>query len=223
MLIFLLQIIVTLIGASTTSSIPITVVDTFQLPSSAAIEDISHNWTNNTLAVRSNEAGKIYVVNASTYVLEDSIDLPADCTGFGLGVTDNSTYYINSDTAPLILYSDGDGTWDEYINPAGTQGAGMDCYSNGLPIITQLNSNPSHMLYAFQLEDSTSASYPFQGVTDEISGYMAHDVMTQTIYPPFATITTTRFGHEFYFHYLNSSDEYYLYGQEPTPIPVTFL
>lgn len=202
-------------------SIPITVVETFQLPNDSDIQDISFNSGNGTLAIRSNSAGKIYIVEYSTHNLLDSIPLPVGCTGFGLGVADYNTFYISSDTSPLILYSDGDGTWDEYINPAGTQGVGMDCYSAGMPMITQLNANPSHLLYAFDPQDSTSASYPFQGVTDEISGYMAHDVMTQSIYPPFATITTTRFGHEFYFHYLNSSDEYYLYGQELTPIPVS--
>jgi len=201
-------------------SIPITVVETFQLPNDSDIQDISFDRGIGTLAVRSNAAGKIYVIDTSDHTLQDSIALPAGCSGFGMAVGENGIYYISSDASPQIFYSDGDGTWDEYVNPAGTQGAGMDCYSAGLPMITQLNANPSHLLYAFDLEDSTSVSYPFQGVTDEISGYMAHDVMTQSIYPPFATITTTRLGHEFYFHYLNS-DEYYLYGQEPTPIPVS--
>ncbi len=203
-------------------SIPITVVETFQLPNDSDIQDISFNSGNATLAVRSNGAGKIYIVDHYTpHSLLSSLDLPIGSTGFGLAVSENNVFYINSDTSPKIFYTINPVTWGEYENPAGTQGVGMDCYSAGVPMITQLNANPSHLLYAFEPEDSTSASYPFQGVTDEISGYMAHDVMTQSIYPPFTTITTTRFGHEFYFHYLNSSDEYYLYGQEPAPIPVS--
>lgn len=204
----------------TSYSIPINIVETFQLPYAPDIQDISYNGGNGTLAVRSNAAGNIYIIDTSDFTLVDSVSLPIDYSGFGLAVGENGTFYINSDTSPQILYSDGDGIWDEYVNPAGTQGVGMDCYSSSSPMVTQLNANPSHLLHVFQLSDSTSTSYPFTGVTGEISGYMAHDVMTQSINPPFALVTTTRFGHEFYFHYFNS-DEYHLYGQEPTPLPVS--
>ena len=221
----LLQIVINFtlapVEASATSSIPINVVYTFQLSNETDIQDIAFNDMNNTLAVRSNEAGKIYIVDLDDYILEDSIPLPTGCTGFGLGVSNYNNFYINSDSSPMILYSDGGGTWNEYVNPAGTQGAGLDCYSSGSPLITQLNSTPTHQLFAYDVSDSTQASYPFNGVSDEISGYMGHEVATDIIYPPSTTITTTRFGYEFFFHYLGGSDEYSIYGQEPTPIPVS--
>ncbi|MCD4706401.1 MAG: T9SS type A sorting domain-containing protein [Candidatus Sabulitectum sp.] len=196
-------------------------MDTWQLPYASEILDISFNWNSNILIIRSNADGKLFLADPSDCGYLGEVDLPAGAEGFGVAISPSypAEYYINSDTAPFILHSDGSGVWSELSNPAGTDCAGMDFEGLfGSPDqIFEVSATSPYQLYAIETDGSDYDVYALPGVNGEISGFMGHEIATLYGYPPGAVVLTTRFGHEFFFYY----GGYTQYGQEPCPVPVS--
>jgi hypothetical protein len=203
------------------TDIPIYVEETWSVPYATDIQDISFNWMSSKLVIRSNGSGKIFLADPFTCDSIGEIDLPAGSDGFGVAVSFEGTteYYINSSASGDILHSDGSGSWTGFPNPAGTNGAGMDMYSEGYAALSEaLNTIPCGF-YNMDPDGSSSTLYGLPGIGSEISGFMEHSVYTRYGSPPYAIITTTRFGHEFFFLYGPGS--YVVYGQEPCPLSVS--
>ncbi|MCK5034444.1 MAG: T9SS type A sorting domain-containing protein [Candidatus Sabulitectum sp.] len=203
--------------------IPISVVGTWQITYASDIQDVSFNWNPSTLIFRSNGEGKIFLADPYSCDSIGEIDLPPGSDGFGVAVSPSypEEYYINTNTSTVILHSDGSGTWSELANPAGTQGAGLDFNSIGSwDLLLEASSTTPCQFYAIETDGSGHNSYSLPGVNGEISGFMGHEVMTESGYPPSALILTTRLGHEFFFFH-KSGGSYTLYGQEPCPLPVS--
>ncbi|MEA3266489.1 MAG: T9SS type A sorting domain-containing protein [Candidatus Fermentibacteria bacterium] len=203
--------------------IPIGVVDTWLIPYAADIQDVSFNWNSNTLILRSNGEGKIFLADPYSCDSVGEIDLPPGSDGFGVAISPSYSeeYYINTNTSSVILHSDGSGSWSELSNPAGARGAGLDfntIFSCDL-LLEASNTTPCGF-YCIETDGSGHNSYSLPEVNGEISGFMGHEVMTESGYPPSALILTTRLGHEFFFFY-KSGESYTLYGQEPCPLPVS--
>ncbi|RKZ02080.1 hypothetical protein DRQ21_09450 [Candidatus Fermentibacteria bacterium] len=202
--------------------IPIYVEETWSVPYATDIQDISFNWNTYTLVIRSNGSGKIFLADPATCDSTGEVNLPAGSEGFGVAVnySGSGDYYINSSTSDSILYCDGSDSWTGFANPAGTSGAGMDMYSGGSATLCEaLNTVPCGF-YNMDPDGSGSTLYGLPGIGSEISGFMGHDVATRYGSPPWAIITTTRFGHEFFFLY-EGSGSYVVYGQEPCPLSVS--
>ncbi|MCK5842616.1 MAG: T9SS type A sorting domain-containing protein [Candidatus Sabulitectum sp.] len=202
--------------------IPITVVGTWQIPYAADIQDVNFNWNSPTLIFRSNGEGKIFLADPYSCDSIGEIDLPPGSDGFGVAISPSSgEYYINTNTSTAILHSDGSGSWSELSNPAGAQGAGLDFNSIGSwDLLLEASNTTPCQFYEIETDGSGYNSYSLSGVNGEITGFMGHEVMTESGDSPFALILTTRLGHEFFFLY-GSGESYTLYGQEPCPLPVS--
>ena len=200
------------------SSIPIVIEETWQIPYASEIQDIAIDWWDNTLVIRSNADGKLFLADAYNCEYQGEIDLPAGSDGFGVAAI-YGEYYINSSTSPMIFHSDGSDSWSEFPNPASTDGAGMDFNEFASNQLCQAAASSPYQFYCIEPDGSSYDTYGLPGVNGEISGFMVHEVATLD-YPPYALILTTRFGHEFFF-YWNSGSTYTQYGLEPCPVPVS--
>ncbi|MCK5132640.1 MAG: T9SS type A sorting domain-containing protein [Candidatus Sabulitectum sp.] len=203
--------------------IPISVLDTWQIPYASDIQDISFDWNSNTLILRSNGEGKIFLADPYSCDSLGEVNLPDGAGGFGVAFcpANPGEYYINSDTAPLILHCDGSGTWSWFSNPAGTSGGGMDfSWFGPEDLFFEVSSATPCEFFGIETDETGFDTYALPGVNEEISGFMGHEVSTLYGYTPWALILTTRFGHEFFFFH-KSGGNYTLYGQEPCPITVT--
>lgn len=204
--------------------IPISVVDTWQITYASDIQDISFDWNSNTLILRSNGEGKIFLADPNNCDSIGEIDLPPGSDGFGVAISPSypEEYYINTNTSTAILHSDGSGSWSELSNPAGTQGSGLDFNTIGSwDLLLEASLTTPCQFYGIETDGSGFNSYSLPGVDDEISGFMGHEVMTESGNPPGALILTTRLGHVFFFFDKNGGGSYTLYGQEPCPLPVS--
>jgi hypothetical protein len=204
------------------TDIPIYVEETWLVPYAANIQDISFDWISDELVIRSNGSRKVFLANPVNCDSIGEIDLPAGSDGFGIAINyaGSGEYYINSNTSGIILHSDGSDSWTGFANPAGTNGAGMDMYSNGPATLCEaLDTIPCSFL-CMEPDGSGSTAYRLPGVGGEISGFMGHQVATTYGDPPSAIIATTRFEHEFFFLH-ETGGSYYVYGQEPCPLPVS--
>jgi len=201
--------------------IPIYVEETWSVPYATDIQDISFNWMSAKLVIRSNGSGKIFLADPFTCDSTGEVNLPAGSEGFGIAVSFEGTteYYINSSASGDILHSDGSGSWTGFPNPAGTNGAGMDMYSEGSATLCEALNTVPCSFYNMDPDGSSSTLYGLPGIGSEISGFMEHSVYTRYGSPPYAIITTTRFGHEFFF--LHGPGSYVVYGQEPCPLSVS--
>jgi len=199
------------------SEIPITVVNTWQLPYASEISDLGFDWQSQTLIIRSNSDGKLFLADPNNCEYIGEVDLPEGSTGFGVAKVQGE-YYINSDTAPFILHSDETGTWAVFSNPAGMAGAGMES-CNYTDMLFEASSTNPYQFYGIEPDGSDFYSCALPGVSSEVSGFTTHDLPTLHD-QPFAVILTTRLDREFFF-YLQSGGEYIQYGQEPCPVPVS--
>jgi len=198
--------------------IPIEVSDTHPIPYATDIQDISVDWQQGHLAIRSNTDGVIYIADNETFEYISEIPLPTGASGFGLSAH-NGHYYINSDTGPFVFHSDASGVWSSFGNPAGTSGAGMDSYTMGPDLLFEISATAPHQLYSIETDGSAYDTYPLEDNAEEISGFMGYEPTALNGDPPAAALVTTRFGHEIYFYQCYSGGGY-LVGQEPCPIPV---
>lgn len=199
--------------------IDIYVDTTWQIPYASDVQDLC--FDNQYLVIRSNIDKMLYLADPTDCSLQGYIQVPACWDGFGVAFTSNgpSTYYVNSNDAPDMGYYDESDTWSHFSNPAGTSGAGMNFNWAGGPDLYEASAVTSDQFYGIEPDGTGYDTYPLAGVTDEISGFMPHGIMTDEGYPPGAAIVTTRLGHEFFFYH-QSGGGMTLYGQEPCPIPV---
>ena len=211
------------ISAADPADIPITVIHTWEITYASDIQDISYNWSTDQIAIRSNGDGKIYLADPDDLSLQAEVNLPPGIQGFGLSVMPEASlgrFYVNSSTEPVIYHTDIVDSWSSFPNPAGTAGTGLDfnCLLVN-DVLYQATSTPPFDFYAIANDKTSYVTYELPGVTEEISGFMVHEVMILDDDAPYAIIATTRFGHEFLFwHYDGGS--YVLYAQEDCPVPV---
>lgn len=200
-------------------NIPIYVGNTWQIPYATDIQDICFNWQ--YLVIRSNSDGKLYLADPDDCSYQGEIPVPAAMDGFGVAFLQDgpAAYCINSSSTPEIGMYDGSDTWAYFPNPAGTGGAGMNFDWSGGPELFEVSSASPYQFYGIEPDGTGFNTYALPGISDEISGFMPHGVMTAGGYPPGACIATTRLGHEFFFYH-ESSGGMTLYGQEPCPFPV---
>lgn len=198
------------------SDIEISVLSTWELAFASDAQDIAWNESTGQLAVRSNGAGVLYLLDGN-YNIEGVIDLPQGLDGFGVALDSDGLYYVNSGSTPTIFCSDGSDSWTGYSNPAGIQGAGMDVEEFFSTDLCEATASSPGSIWVIDTGTFTGQSYNLPGITDEISGIMAHEIMAGDGRSPGALIVTTRYGCEFLFYYEQSSD-YILYGQEDCPL-----
>ena len=196
----------------------IEVSDTHPIPYATDIQDICVDNQTGVLAIRSNADGKVYLADNETFEYISEITMPPGISGFGLASNDGS-YYINSDIGGHIYTSDGADSWSTFTNPAGLAGAGMDFSHFGPGSILEATVSTPWRFYAIEPDGSAFDYFTLPGITEDLSGFMGHEICADLIDPPGAAITTTRLGHEFFF-YMGQGGNPYLYGQEPCPFPV---
>lgn len=207
------------------SNIPITVLDTHQIDFVSDMQDLCYCEEAGKLIVRSNSAGKLYILGGD-YTPEDSVSLPSGIGGFGvcaLYEPGGMRFYVHGGGDATIHWCDQGDSWSQFPAPVGSDGMGMDAmpyFGTGDFFYHGVSASPC-MFYCWDIEDSTYTPYTVPDIPDDMSGFMVHEVMTTGgEYEPTALITTTRFGHGFYFYLYSGGSGYYLYGQEDCPVTV---
>ncbi len=200
--------------------IDIDVVNTWQAPYAQEILDLTMTEYEENLLFRSNLDGAIFIADPDDGSFIDEVPLPEDASGFGLACL-GSSYYINSDTSPLVYHSTGLTEWESFPNPAGIQGSGMTNDFGGSSIVlTEVSSQADHLIYSFDYDGSGEEFGVLPGITGTLSGIAAHWVAVDGLADlPYAIIATSFDQHEFFF-YSESGGVYYQYGQEPCPVSV---
>ena len=196
----------------------IEVGDTHPIPYATDIQDISVDSQTGVLAIRSNADGKIYLADNQTFEYTSEISMPSGIAGFGLAAN-NGNYYINSGADGGILTSDGSDSWSYFPSPAGPTGAGMDFSWSGPECILEATVSTPWRFYAIEPDGTAFDYFTLPGITDDISGFMGHEICADYVDPPGAAIVTTRLGQEFFF-YMSQGGNPDLYAQEPCPFPV---
>jgi hypothetical protein len=197
------------------SDVSITVLNTWELAFASDVQDIAWNENTGQMAVRSNGDGVLYLLDGNCSV-EGVIELPEGLDGFGVALDSDGLYYVNSGSIPVIYCSDGSDSWTGYPNPAGMQGAGIDIEEFFSTDLYEVTASSPASIWIIDTGTFTGQSYNLPGITDEISGIMAHEIMAGDGLSPGALIVTTRYGCEFFFYYEQSSS-YILYDQEDCP------
>lgn len=208
------------IGHMDYPDIPITVLNTWTVPYASDIQGIC--FAGPYLVIRSSSDGKLYLADPVDCSYQDEILMPPGENGFGVAFTSeySGRYYINSTSTASIFYSDGSDSWSSFPNPADVSGAGMNFDLTGGSELFEASAISPYQFHGIEPDGSSYDTYSLPGVTDDISGFTPHEMMTLGEYPPIAIILTTRQGHEFLF-YWGYTGSIIQYGQEPCPIPVS--
>lgn|GEM_PF-3508045 len=178
-------------GSTRTDTIPLNIIDQFQLDPSIQMLGLDYDDHDDLLGLMDNDSSYIRAVETGTGTESWSEAVPYSET---FGTCHDLTYpygwWVNSWATGNLYYWDGVDSWGAvYANPAGDDGRGMDFDESGYIWQAATNSTPSVGLYRINAATGTSEYFDLLGgpIVSRLSGltyipYAPHPMLVVTCY-----------------------------------------
>lgn len=209
------------IGSQENDSIPIDVIDTWEIEYASDIQGISFVDFPFALAIRSNGNRRIYLADEQCGYM-DQIVLPENIEGSGLAYNcSNMNFYINTSSGEII-FSDDSGTWNSLLQTEPGTGMLFPDWHDPSDLFEIIPFSPHRLCITdLQSHDQEYFDLPGTNPDDELTALIAGttSVSSEGI-PHYALIATTRYSSKFLFYIWDNLDGYIIYAVEESPITV---